>query len=156
MKPRKKILTQAPKEVIPEVIIAYLLFLIIMAGLTACDPMRRIHMRNQSAGPAEITWFIMEDSINVSPLFYSNTRKVNYSLSPDKPGNHIPLSLGLGNWTSRTLMEVADDLDSVEIRSQTGRLVLNNPEAIVQFLLPRRKGLDKSKIHIVITEDFPR
>lgn len=126
-----------------------LLLVISLAG-TSCDPMRRIRMRNHTSGTAEITWTLKEDSLHSSLLYASNTREVVFKLSPDKPGNYINLSYGIGKWSPADVEALADDLESLVIHWNGGEIRLDSSEQIRNYLLPRRKGMDRAKLVINI------
>lgn len=129
------------------------LILVLVFGCSiviSCDPMRRINMTNSTDQKAEIIWHIKEDSIHSSPLFISNTKEMKFELLPDKPGNRIRLSAGVGNWTPAELKNFVDDLDSVIIRHSGGEIKLTSEDAIADYLMKRRKGLDRGKIELAI------
>jgi hypothetical protein len=128
--------------------------LIVMAVITACDPARRINMKNESGGDAEITWVIKEDSIHKSPFFISSSKEQTFELTKDKPGNAIYMSAGVGKWTPRYLREIVNDLDTVIIRWNGKELKLSSEEEIFAFLMPRRKGIGKEKIEITLTDEI--
>jgi len=123
-----------------------------MAGLlfASCEPARRIVMKNESGAPASVTWNIKEDSIHSSPFFISNSREMRFDLTPGRPGNRIPISCGIGSWTIRELNQVLDDLDSLEISSHSEEKCLRTEKEMREYLLPKRKGLDKGRIEIVL------
>ncbi len=99
-----------------------------------------------------ILWTIKQDSINSSPFFISNSRDVSFTLTPNAPGNRIKMSFGSGTWHTKQLKNLIDDLDSLVISSKAGSHSYTTEKEIKNFLLPRRKGIDKSKIDILITE----
>ena len=128
-----------------------IVFLItILTLLTACDPLRRIKMKNRSGHDAEITWIIKQDSINQSPFFISSALDVKFDLKPQQPANEINMSFGVGTWTPKVVQNLVDDLDSVIIRGNKGVISIKGEEEIKKFLLARRKGFAKDKIEIRI------
>lgn len=120
--------------------------------LAGCDPMRRIQMKNESSGEAEIIFKIKEDSLHKSPFYISSRQEQPFRLTKDKPGNAINMSAGIGNWTPSHLRTVVDDLEAMTIRWQGGEIKLEDEESIFNFLLSRRKGLGKDKIAIRVKE----
>ena len=118
--------------------------------MTACDPFRRINMKNRSEHDADITWFIKMDSINHSYFFISSAQEVKFELKPQKPSNEIYMSFGVGTWTPKAVQNLVDDLDSLVIRWNKGVIRIKGEEEIKKFLLPRRKGFAKDKIEIQI------
>ena len=131
-------------------IVAFITALLLISG---CSPFRKINMRNQSGGDVEITWTLKEaDSLFVNPFFISNSRTVKFELKPDKPYNEVKMSFGIGSWPRDTLAILTKTLESLEIKSADRSILLNSPEAIYAFLLPRRKGIGNRKIEILITK----
>ena len=147
MKRRKKILIQDQTGAMINMKTA-LFIIILIVTMAACDPARRINMRNESGGDAEITWVIKEDSLHQSPFFITSSKEQKFELKNDKPGNAILMSAGVGTWTPRYLKEVVNDLDSVVIKWNGKELTLRSEEEILAFLLPRRMGIGKEKIEI--------
>lgn len=129
---------------------ALLIFLAV--SLAGCDPMRRINMKNDSAGEAEIIWKIKEDSLHSSPFFISSDKEQKFVLSSTDPGNAIYMSAGIGTWTPKHVRNLVDDLESVVIRWDKGEIKLESEEDIFNFLLPRRKGVGKDKIEINVKD----
>lgn len=126
---------------------------VLAAGLlSACDPMRRINMKNRSTGTAEVIWHIKEDSINTSPFFLSSAKEVNFSLRPNDTTNDIRMSFGVGTWTRKAVRNLADDLDSLIIKWSNREIRLGTYDEINNYLLARRKGVGKDKIEIIIRE----
>lgn len=120
---------------------------------TSCNPLRRIDMKNRSDSDVEITWLLKErDSMYSSPLFMNNSREVKFKLKPDKPYNIIKWSFGDGNWKLPYLKEITEHLESLEIKSGNGTVLLSSPEEIYSFLVSRRTGIGKRKIAIVIND----
>ena len=117
--------------------------------ITGCDPFQRIRMKNDTADEGEIVIFIKEDSIHRSPFFISNSKEVRFLVRPGKNGT-IHLSCGIGNWTPSAVKNLADDLESIKIRSSGNEVHLASEEEITAFLLSRRTGLDKGTIDIRI------
>ena len=124
----------------------------LLAGALACfgcDPMRRIDMRNATAQQASITWHIKEDSINSSPLFISNTTEQRFDIDP---GKRIYMSFNIGSWNRKAVKNLVDDLDSVVLQWSGKTVTLRTGEEINTYLYARRRGLDKAKILIRMTE----
>ena len=116
----------------------------------SCDPARRINMKNNTGADAEITWVIKEDSLHSSPFFITASKEQKFELKADSPGNAIYMSAGVGTWTPKYLREIVNDLDTVIIRWNDKELKLSSEEEIFGFLLPRRKGVGKDKIEILL------
>ncbi len=125
----------------------------ILPFLWGCDPMRRINMKNNTGEKAEITWFIKEDSIVSSPFFISSSREVNFEMHPTPDRKKIKMSFGMGKWTKAAVTNLVDDLDSVVLKWNDNIAVLTTLEQMEAYLLARRRGLDKSKIHITLSND---
>jgi hypothetical protein len=125
-------------------------FLLFPALLAGCYAFRHINMKNATGEKASITWALKMDSINSSPFFISNDREVTFHLSSQAPGNEIRMSFGYGTWHPRQLTNLIDDLDSVIITSKNGTQTMTTEDDIRNFLMPRRKRIDKSRIDIVI------
>lgn len=131
-----------------------ILFLFLVAVMAfSCDPMRRINMKNESNEDAEITWFIKEDSILSSPFFISNSQEVNFQLGTRPGSNHVKMSFGTGTWSDKTVTNLIDDLDSVILKWNHKVAVLNTDSQMKDFLMARRKGIDKSKIQIILKKE---
>jgi len=121
--------------------------------LAACNPMRRIDMLNRSGGDMTIRWKLKErDSIFSSPFYYSNSDEVAFTLKPESPYNTIKMTFGVGRWSRDTLRVISDQLESLEIESSKGRIFLDQPDDIYQFLLQRRKGIGNRKIQILVSD----
>lgn len=130
----------------------YLLAFMFMAiYIMGCNPARRIHMKNLSGNDVEIIWMIKEDSLQSSPFFMNNSKKVKFSLKPKAPYNSIRLSLGIGSWSNRELQNITDDLDSLIITTHNKEIKLGEGE-IRDFLITKRKGMGKNKINLYIHE----
>lgn len=119
---------------------------------TSCDPMRRINMKNRTGGPAEVTWMIKADSINASPFFISSSKDVTFQLPHSGPAHDIRMSFGVGTWTKNAVNNLVDDLDSLVIRWNNREIRLGAPEEIRDYLMPRRKGVGKDKIEILLKD----
>lgn len=117
--------------------------------------MRRINMKNTTGEQAEISWFIKEDSISSSPFFISSSREVNFKMQPAPESKRIKMSFGMGKWTRAEVTNLVDDLDSVVLKWNENIAVLATQEQMEAYLMARRRGLDKSKIHIILKEDQP-
>jgi hypothetical protein len=128
------------------------LFVVAMIVLS-CDPMRRINMKNETSGQAEIRWFIKEDSINSSPLFISSSQEQSFVLEPVPGRDLIKMSFGIGPWSPRKVEDLVDDLDSIMISWSGKKLLLAEQDEMKSFLLSRRRGLDKSKIMILFRDE---
>jgi len=130
-----------------------LVFCLSILFISGCDPLRRINMKNETSNDAEITWIIKEDSLHKSPFFISSSREQKFELKPQSPGNAIYMSAGVGTWTPRYLREIVNDLDSVIIRWNDKEIRLGSETEIMDFLLPRRRGIGKDKIIITLKDD---
>jgi hypothetical protein len=124
-----------------------ILFFLAVIILPSCDPMRRIYIKNNSNGDAEVTWIIKEDSILSSPLFISNNPEVKFHLAP-KPNKVINMSCGIGEWSIEALDNFVDDLESLELKWVGGAIKMTNVDSIKNFLYNRRIGLDHGTISI--------
>lgn len=126
------------------------LLTVVAALLCSCDPMRRINMKNESAGEAQITWTLKEDSALHSPLFISNDTRVKFKLQPTKPYNEAKLSYGSGSWTEAAMKSLADDLEMLEIATATDTVRMKSEGEIWKYLADHKKGVTKKRIHIII------
>jgi hypothetical protein len=121
--------------------------------LLGCSPQRKINMKNASGDAVEITWTLKElDSLYLSPFFISNSRTVKFELKPQKPYDEVKMSFGMGSWPKDTLAIITDRLESLEIKSANGTILLNSSKDIYSFLYNRRKGMGNRKIEILITK----
>jgi hypothetical protein len=128
-----------------------LLILIVIVAV-ACNPTRRIDMKNRSGEDATITWTLKEgDSLYRSHFFISNSTELKFELKPQSPLNEVHMSFGLGAWKKDTLRIITRPLQSLRIKSGSGIIQLDSADAIYTFLWNRRKGLTKRKIEILIT-----
>ena len=126
--------------------------IVITIAVVACDPARRINMKNETDSNAEITWIIKEDSVHNSPFFIASSKEQKFDLKPESPGNAIYMSAGIGTWTPRYLREIVNDLDSVIIRWNEKEIKLGSEDEIMNFLMPRRRGIGKDKIIITLKD----
>ena len=126
---------------------------ITIVALWGCDPMRRINMKNNTAEKAVISWYIKEDSINSSPFFISSSREVEFTLHPGPDSKRIKMSFGSGKWSQAVVTNLVDDLDSLVIKWNHHVAVLKTQQQIEEYLMARRRGWDKSKIHMILKED---
>ena len=113
--------------------------------------MRRIRMENNSSEDAFISWVIKEDSINKSGLFFSNSKKVDFTLQQKKPYNKIKMSFGTGTWTPAVLTDFVDDLETLEIKWKGGTIKLDSTQ-IFDYLVIRRRSVDNSQIVIQVND----
>lgn len=128
-------------------------FLLSILLLAACNPMRRIDMLNRSGADMKITWKLKErDSIYSSPFYYSNSDEIEFKLKPEAPYNTIKMTFGVGRWSRDTLRVISDQLESLEIESVRGKILLNTPDDIYNYLVQRRKGIGNRKIEIRVTD----
>ena len=125
-----------------------LIFLVLM--VTSCDPSRRISMVNQTDSEAWVGFKLLSDSVNVSPLYISNSKLVEFPLMTKNPHDRVTMSFGIGNWNPISLRNFVDDLESMEIRSSSGQLNIESQDSIYQFLSLRRRGFGKTRIQINI------
>jgi len=114
--------------------------------------MRRIDMKNRSGGEVEITWKLQDrDSIYKSDFFISNSDEVSFEIDPGED-NDVKMTFGTGNWKPAALYAVTEKLESLEIKSSSGTIVLKSPDEIYKFLMNRRKGLTNRRIVIEIRD----
>lgn len=126
-----------------------LLYFILCLPIFSCDPYRRFQMINATEDDAVVTFIIKEDSLHSSPFFISNTKESAFIVHPGRAGR-IHLSCGEGEWTVKQVAAIADDLESIIIKWNEGETKLETQEQITDFLVQRRKGLDKGKIVLLI------
>ena len=132
---------------------AVLIIVISFLLLAACNPMRRIDMLNRSGSDMKITWKLKErDSIYTSPFFYSGSDEVEFKLKPEAPYNTVKMTFGVGRWSRDTLRVISDQLESLEIESGRGKILLNTPDDIYNYLVQRRKGIGNRKIQILVKD----
>lgn len=124
--------------------------LLILALCTGCDPARRILIRNASEDVAVITWIMKKDSLAGSPFFISLSDTTRFVLRPSPPYNRVNMTCGTGNWSRTALEELTDDLEALEVRYSGGSFRLQGVDSIRNFLRPRRTGLDKAKILLIL------
>jgi hypothetical protein len=118
----------------------------------SCDPMRRIAMKNNTHDEIEITWTIKEDSILNSPFYLSSSTKTTFKLLPEKPYDFVNMSCGVGTWTPQALQDITDDLESLVIKWKDREIRLDTDEELKSFLFPRRRGFERDRIKIIVTE----
>jgi len=126
----------------------YFFVIIPVLFLLSCDPSRRINMQNKSNNDVEVIFKLKEDSAKTSPFFISNSTKVNFSLKNTKPHNLAAISFGLGKWTKTSIKNIADDLESFEIKHAKDSILLTTEDQIAEYLFAKRKGTFKSRIEI--------
>lgn len=114
--------------------------------------MRRIDMKNRSGGEVEITWKLQDrDSIYKSDFFISNSDELSFEINPGE-SNDIKMTFGVGNWKPAALYAVTERLESLEIKSPSGTILLKSPDDIYNFLINRRRGLTNRRIVIEIND----
>jgi hypothetical protein len=129
-----------------------LILLSILLILQGCNPMRRIDMKNRSGGEVAITWKLQDrDSIYKSDFFISNSDEVSFEIKPGET-NDVKMTFGVGNWKPAALYAVTEKLESLEIKSASGTIVLKSPDDIYNFLINRRRGLTNRRIVIEIID----
>ncbi len=128
----------------------YFTLIISIFFLLSCDPSRRINMLNKTNHDAEIIFKLKEDSAKTSPFFISNSTKINFNLKNEKPQNFASMSFGLGKWTKASIKNIADDLESLEIKHTKDSMLFNSEDQIAQYLFAKRKGTFKSRIDITV------
>lgn len=149
MKHRKKILIRARTEALLNMKYVYC-FAFLLLCLTACDPMRRIHIKNETGNKAEVKWKLREaDSLYKSPFFLSNDMSTRFELFPEKPYNEVNMSFGAGHWSNGYLKEVTNRLQSLEIKANGKTLAIDSAQ-LYTYLSQRRKGLGKRTIEITL------
>ncbi len=107
-------------------------------------------MQNNSSGDAEIIFKLKEDSAKTSLFFISNSTKLSFNLKNTKPHNLAIMSFGLGKWTKAAKKNIADDLESFEIKHTKESFLFNTEDQIANYLFARRKGTFKSRIEMLI------
>jgi hypothetical protein len=123
------------------------LLCVAVAGLCACDPARRIEMRNSTADTAEIIWRVKEDSIGFNAFNLSNNRELKFTLPPNRKAP-IKMSFGIGVWSPSEVEKLIQRLEWYQVRSAAGELRIDSLPLLKDYLLSRRKG--SSKIEILI------
>jgi hypothetical protein len=114
--------------------------------------MRRIDMKNRSGGEVEITWKLQDrDSLYKSDFFISNSDELSFEINPGE-NNDIKMTFGVGNWKPAALYAVTERLESLEIKSPSGTILLKSPDDIYNFLIERRRGLTNRRIVIEIND----
>ena len=130
----------------------YLILFTLLIVIQSCNPMRRIDMKNRSGGEVAITWKLQErDSIYKSDFFISNSDEVSFEINPGE-SNDIKMTFGIGNWKPAALYAVTERLESLEIKSPSGTILLKSPDDIYNFLINRRRGLTNRRIVIEILD----
>ena len=131
---------------------AITLFVIILMLVQSCNPMRRIDMKNRSGGDVGITWKLQDrDSLYKSDFFISNSEELSFEIHPGE-ANDVKMSFGVGNWKPAALYAVTERLESLEIKSPSGTILLKSPDDIYNFLISRRRGLTNRRIVIEIND----
>jgi hypothetical protein len=128
----------------------YFSLLLSVLFFLSCNPMRRINMRNISNEDAEFIFKLKEDSAKTSPLFISTSPKISFNLKNKQPYNRAVVSLGFGKWTEASIKNIADDLESFEIKHAIDSVLLTSEAQIVKYFFDRRKGTFKSRIEILV------
>ena len=118
--------------------------------LLSCDPSRRINMRNKSNNNAEVIFKLKEDSAKTSPFFISNSTRVDFNLKNKKPQNFASMSFGIGKWTEASIKNIANDLESFEIKHTKDSMLLTTEDQIAKYFFAKRKGTFKSRIEIIL------
>ena len=114
--------------------------------------MRRLQLRNESSGDAEVIWTLKKtDTLHTSP-FYTNSLQTHFQLKNHKPHNFVNMSFGMGTWSTDYLRQVTDHLESLIIKTAVDSLLLNSSSDIYSYLSARKKGLGKRKIVISIKD----
>lgn len=99
---------------------------------------------------AEVIFKLKEDSAKTSPFFISNSTRVNFNLKNKKPQHLASMSFGLGKWTKASIKNIADDLESFEIKHIKDSVLLNTEDQITEYFFAKRKGTFKSRIEITL------
>ncbi|MDQ3682262.1 MAG: hypothetical protein M3352_04205 [Bacteroidota bacterium] len=107
-------------------------------------------MRNKSNNDAEVIFKLKEDSAKTSPFFISNSTRVDFNLKNKKPQNFASMSFGLGRWTEASIKNIADDLESFEIKHTKDSMLLTTEDQIAKYFFAKRKGTFKSRIEIIL------
>lgn len=126
--------------------------LIISVILVACSPYRRIHIKNESGGNAQVKWTLKEnDSLPHNPFYLYSSTEVKFDLQPQSPLNELKLSMGMGSWSDDTLAMMIRGIESLEITSPKQKIKLDTSQ-IYSYLVEHRKGFGKRKIQIIIRD----
>jgi len=128
----------------------YFSLIISILFLFSCNPSRRINLRNKSNNNAEVIFKLKEDSAKTSPFFISNSTRVDFNLKNKKPQNFASMSFGLGKWTEASIKNIADDLESFEIKHTKDSMLLTTEDQIAKYFFAKRKGTFKSRIEIIL------
>jgi hypothetical protein len=112
--------------------------------------MRRVIVKNKSSEPVTIIWTLKEDSALHSPLFINSATEVKFKISNQFPHNQMRLGFGMGNWKNEALKDLADDLESLEIKSAPLNVKLASEEEIKTYLSSNLKGVLRKNITITI------
>lgn len=60
------------------------------------------------------------------------------------------MSVGIGSWTPKELLNFADDLEAIQLKWKDGFIKIDSTSGIMDFLSIRRRGLGNSQISIVV------
>jgi len=117
--------------------------------LAACDPARRIEMKNQSNDTAQVVWKSKKDSIGFNPFVLNNSNELRFVIPPHK-NSQVKLSFGMGSWTPEEVTKAIHRLDYFEIITPSQNLKIDSLPRLRDYLLARRKGIGSARIEIVI------
>jgi hypothetical protein len=126
-----------------------LLLLFFTTCLFACDPARRIEMKNMSSDTAQVIWRVKKDSIGFNAFNLSNNRELKFTLLPNRDAA-IKMSFGIGVWSPDEVERLIHHLESFEIKTARQSLRIDSLAQLRNYLLARRKG--SSKIQIVVEQ----
>lgn len=113
-------------------------FLIAGLLITACDPARRITMKNSTADTAQIIFKAREDSIGWNPFVMNNSRELSFTLPPnDSKG--ISLPFGIGSWTPAYVESLMRHLVSIELVSKNKTTKMDSAAILRDYFLSHRK-----------------
>ena len=120
--------------------------------LWACSPYRRIHIKNESGGNAQVKWNLLEnDSLPHSPFYLYSSTEVKFDLKAQSPYDELKLSMGMGSWSNDTLAMMIRGLESMEIKTPRRTIKIDSSQ-LYSFLAGKRKGIGNRKILIIIKD----
>ena len=126
--------------------------LLFLGGIVfACNPVRRIDMKNKTLDTVEFIWSLNEDSLMNNPFLLSNSKELKFTLYPEKV-DAIKMSFGAGGWKPKDVEKLVGYLESLEIRSAKQKMKFDSLPQLREFLLARRKGIGGATIEIVVAD----
>lgn len=122
-----------------------MLLLLLAGGLLACDPARRIEMKNSSNDTAVVIWRVKKDSIGFNAFNLSNNRELKFTLPPYRKEG-IKMSFGAGVWSPEEIDKLIHRLESFEIKAPGQHLKIDSMVLLRNYLMERRRGSGKIEI----------